>query len=139
MFSASGMYGFAANTEGEEVFFHAQDFHRLVPGGPLPVLGEQVEVEQVDEDSGRRPRAGLVRRIQPQGLISGTIRSFDSRKGWGFILYGDGSQAFLHASEAMEGWLPVIGSSVQFYLGSKRGKSRACWVRPTTALGIVSY
>jgi len=139
MFSASGMYGFAANTEAEEVFFHAQDFHRLVPGGPLPVLGEQVDVEQVIEDWKRRPRARIVRRLQPQGLISGTIRSFDSKKGWGFILYGDGSQAFLHASEAMESWLPVIGSPVQFYLGCKGGKSRACWVRPAAVIGIVSY
>jgi cold shock CspA family protein len=138
MFSSSGMYGFAASSESNEVFFHAQDFHRLVSGGPLPVLGEPVEVENVTEDSGRRPRAGLVRRLLTPEPLRGVVKSFDSRKGWGFVSYPDG-QAFLHASEAMDGWLPVIGTEVEFYLGTKKGKPRACWVRPATATGIVSF
>lgn len=138
MFSSSGMYGFAANPESDEVFFHAQDFHRLEPGGPLPVLGERVEVEGVVVDSGRRPRAGLVRRIDAPRQTRGRIKSFDSNKGWGFILYDEG-QAFLHASEAMEGWLPVIGTEVDFYVGIKRGKPRACWVKPAETAGIVPF
>lgn len=138
MFSASGMYGFAVNRESDEVFFHAQDFHRLEPGGPLPILGERVEVENVIEDAGRRPRAGIVRRTEPQEIVTGHVKSFDSRKGWGFITYGDG-QAFLHASEAMDGWLPVIGTEVAFYVGTKKGRPRACWVRPTGTLGTVIF
>jgi cold shock CspA family protein len=138
MFSSSGMYGFAVNSEDDEVFFHAQDFHRLEPGGPLPVLGEPVLVEDVVEDSGRRPRAGKVHRTRLQKRVKGTVKSFDSRKGWGFVTYGD-SQAFLHASEAMDGWLPVIGTEVAFYVGTKKGKPRACWVRPTDARGTVSF
>jgi cold shock CspA family protein len=131
------MYGFADNSE-REVFFHAQDFHRLAPGGPPPVLGEPVEIEGVIEDAGRRPRAGSVNRMSSQPLLTGRVKSYDSKKGWGFILY-DGGQAFLHASESMQGWLPVIGTDVQFYLGTRQGKARACWVRPADVVGTVSF
>jgi len=131
------MYGFAANSEAEEVFFHAQDFHRLEPGGPLPVLGENVGIGEI-ENSGRRPRARSVHRLQVQSRVQGKVRSYDSRKGWGFVDYADG-QAFLHASEAMAGWLPVIGTSVEFFLGVKGGKPRACWVRPENVVGMVPF
>ena len=138
MFSPSGMYGFASDPEGMEVFFHAQDFYRLTPGGPPPVLGETVGVCEIDTESGNRPRAGMVKRTSSQPLMQGHVRSFDSQRGWGFADHADG-QAFLHASELMSGWLPVIGSPIEFYLGSKKGRARACWVRPSEVHGTVTF
>lgn len=138
MFSPSGMYGFAVSPDGDEVFFHAQDFHRLAPGGPPPVLGESVEVAEIDADAGNRPQARVVKRLQAQDLIQGRVKSFDSNKGWGFISY-DGGQAFLHASETMSGWLPIIGTTVEFFLGVRQGRPRACWVRPIEAQGTISF
>ena len=138
MFSPVGMYGFCAAPDGDEVFFHAQDFHRLMPGGPPPVLGECVEIEGLDQEVGNRPRARKVLRVETPSLQEGLVRSFDSSKGWGFIDYSDG-QAFLHASELMSGWLPVIGTSVEFYVGRKLGRPRACWVRPVDVVGTVTF
>ena len=138
MFSPSGMYGFALGPDGDEVFFHAQDFHRLEAGGPPPVLGESIEVSDIDAEAGNRPQARSVRRLETQSLVEGRVKSFDSTKGWGFVEYA-GGQAFLHASETMSGWLPVIGTQVEFYVGHRKGRPRACWVRPARVEGIVAF
>ena len=109
--------------------FHATAFHRIKPGGPGPVLGELVEVgERTSSKAG--PRTNRVSRRTEPVLLTGTIKSYDSQKGWGFVEFGDGQLAFLHSSDLSEGWLPVIGTGVQFYPGSKRERSRACWARP---------
>lgn len=131
MFSSEGLYGFCKDpeSEGDEVFFHAQDFHRMEPGGPLPIIGEPVEIENVTNGDGRRPRAGRVLRAQPPKLVTGVIHSFDSDKGWGFVNW-DGGQAFFHMSDRAEEWMPVIGSAITFFVGYKSGRPRACWARP---------
>jgi cold shock CspA family protein len=138
LFNPSGMYGFAANPEGDEVFFHAQSFHRLEPGEPLPILGEQVEVTSIEHPPGNRPRAGKVLRLARPSLQAGQVKSFDSHKKWGFVEHGP-NQVFLHLSECMMGWFPVVGAEVEFYLGSRKNKPRACWARPAHAVGTVAF
>lgn len=130
MFSPEGLYGFCLSQEGEEVFFHAQDFHRSTPGEPPPILGEEVEVGSLIMNQGNRAKASLVKRPRPPELLSGLLRSFDSRRGWGFVELEDTRNVFLHMSDRAEDWMPVIGTRISFYLGVKNGKTRACWARP---------
>lgn len=134
MFSATGHYGFCQSERdpGEEVFFHAQDFHRLQAGGPPPILGERVQLGEIQVGEGRRPRTNRVLRVEPPQLVTGSIHSFDSNKGWGFVSWKKG-QAFLHMSDRAEDWMPVIGSPITFYVGYKSGRVRACWARPIRA------
>ena len=134
MFSTSGHYGFCQSRtdSGEEVFFHAQDFHRLEPGGPLPIIGEPVELGEVSSGDGRRPRTSRVLRVKKPQLAEGVIHSFDSNKGWGFVNWDEG-QAFFHMSDRAEEWMPIIGTSITFYVGYKSGRPRACWARPVRA------
>ena len=131
MFSPSGLFGFCANSEGSEVFFHAQDFHRFESGEPAPILGEAVEIGPSHEGEGRRPRVSLVRRLNRPVLLVGSLRSFDSLRGWGFIELQGGENVFIHMSDRAVEWMPVIGSRIQFYRGSLNGKSRACWAAPS--------
>lgn len=137
MFSPSGLFGFCSDPEGEEAFFHAQDFHRVGQGEPPPILGEPVEVGPLSEGEGKRPRVSLVRRINVPIALEGSLRSFDANRGWGFIQLPDGKNVFLHMSDRAVEWMPIIGSKIQFYLGSKNGKSRACWARPLSSQAIV--
>lgn len=115
LFSRERHFGFCVSGE-DEIYFHAQNFHRITPGGPPPILGERVEIQ-----------AKRVSRIEPPILLEGVVHSFDSRKGWGFIKREE-ETFFLHKSDLLEGWLPVIGGRVQFYAGEKLGKPRACWI-----------
>src|SRR5687768_12853104 len=127
MFSPTGLFGFCVNPEAGEVFFHAQDFHRLSAGEPPPILGEIVEIGVPVEGKGNRPKVSQVRRIHLPVLLEGPLRSFDSDRGWGFIQLEDGRNVFLHKSDRAVEWMPVIGTRISFYLGSKNGKDRACW------------
>jgi len=131
MFSTKGHYGFCQSpeVEGLEVFFHAQDFHRTNPGEPLPIVGEEVQVGEITDGQGRRPRTNRVLRVHSPKLLEGTVVSFDSQKGWGFVDW-EGGQAFFHMSDREIDWMPVIGSQVYFYLGYKGARERVCWARP---------
>lgn len=115
-------YGFC-RVGSNSVHFHAGNFHRTAPGEPGPVLGEPVRVE------GNGARFRVYRTQEPVREV-GTVKSYDSTKGWGFVTYGDDKTAFLHASDFAFPWLPVISQRVEFYLGSNQGKPRACWSRP---------
>lgn len=124
------LYGFCQGPDGDEVFFHAQDFHRVVPGGPLPILGEKVSVEVAATSQGRRPRANRVLRMQVPCSAEGTVKSFDSNRGWGFVDFGEVEPAFFHMSDRAIPWMPVIGSRIQFFVGYKSGRARVCWATP---------
>ena len=129
MFSPTRHYGFCASSEGKELAFHASAFHRLKPGGPGPIPGESVEVGEIRQGD-KGPYVDRVSRLVEPVIHVGTIKSYDAKKGWGFVQSGGGDPIFLHSSDLNEPWMPVIGTNVQFYEGRKRDRKRACWVRP---------
>ena len=118
MFNPREMYGFY-RTFSEEVGFHINNFRKVETGGPPPIVGEALRV------AGQQ-----IYRVRVPSLISGVVASFDVSRGWGFIQYGNEERAFLHRSDCYGGWLPVIGDTVFFYTGWKKGRPRACWAKP---------
>lgn len=108
-----GLYGFLENSAGERPFFHLSEFNPL--GGPPPIVGESVDVGQV-ETGERSPRArGVVRIVVPQQRIGEVVR-FDPNVGYGFVTV-EGKRYYLHRSEIASGELPRIGMKVQFFAG----------------------
>ena len=95
------LYGFVADEQGNEVFFHLGAFQpgdNAMVSPPPPVLGERVEVE-IDEESraGKRaPRAKRVVRVASPIQIEGIVESFDPSRGYGFIAGEDGQVYHLH-------------------------------------------
>lgn len=144
------LYGFAMGGDGKQVFFHMQSFE---PGPvldpqpgcescpepacvwaempPPPVLGESVQVD-VDLDAphtGNAPRASKVIRVTTPTVVQGTIESFDTHRGYGFIHGEDGQSYHLHRSEVVDNRIPLPGKTVVFYAGVRQGKPRACHVK----------
>lgn len=142
----SKLFGFARG-QGFDVFFHLGNFHpgpsveQIVfcdscPGclvttdPPPPILGELVDV-QVDitqSTEGKAPRASRVDRVAVSDLLLGTVETFDSRRGFGFMM-SEGISYHLHESEIIDGRMPLAGEQVLFYPGLREGKPRACHVR----------
>ena len=96
---------------------------RISPGGPLPICGEEVHIEE------RFPRLTEVRRSTKPVIEEGFVASFDSVKGWGFVGDSQGERLFLHKVDIEGGGIPVIGVRVRFFRGYSRGRARACWVQ----------
>ena len=135
-------YGFCADANGMEIFFHLGAFngntsHQVKPVGvavatPVPpVLGEEVSVEMDDSGAqvGQAPRAHRVMRLHRRVEMSGTVLTYDARRGFGFVGGDDGVDYHLHNSEVLDGALPVIGSRLNFFPGVRRGRPRACHVK----------
>jgi len=124
-------FGFCAKEDDptEEVFFHAEAFRRVRPGGPLPILGETVTLGRIKEGGGRRPAALEVTRSVEPPLLQGEVTRFDPARGWGFLDYC-ADPVFFHRAECRRSWVPLAGQPVEFYMGTTRGKPRALWVRP---------
>jgi len=124
MFSITQGYGFC--TDGYiQVFFRVEDFVKLHVSEPQPILGETVIVE-LDLQT-ENTRAISLRRIKTPQIITGTVSSFDSVKGWGFVTNTIGTY-FLHKSDFLHSFVPIIGNTVSFYGGRKKDKLRACYV-----------
>ena len=117
------LYGFVERPGGGEAYFHQEHFHpgRWADVGPLP--GEPVDA-WFSEDGKRATR---VERKEAPSLCFGSVVSFDSKGGWGFIR-AEGGEYFLHRSEVLRGLLPAAGQRVRFYSGRKNGQPRACYV-----------
>lgn len=128
LYSMVNGYGFCDPMEegSERVYFRVEDFVRLGAGEPLPIAGELVEVAKVIP-GGRSPRASSVQRLVAPQRLQGRVKSFDSVKGWGFIERGP-DLYFLHRSDLVASFTPVIGTVVEFYAGTKKGRPRACYV-----------
>ncbi len=126
MFSISHGYGFCSCDEYSKVFFRVEDFHKQDHTEPQPILGEKVLVSQIKE-VGRNPKSFSVKRLQTPILVEAEVQSFDSVKGWGFASCYLGTY-FIHKSEFVDSFIPVIGSKVSFYSGKKKGKNRGCYI-----------
>lgn len=134
MYNPSKLYGFARSPEtGAEVFFHREVFWSGESGSdsqPPPVVGElvQVEFDPATSRDGKPPRASKVERVKQQVLLHGRVDQFDEGKGWGFLTSDEGVSYHLHRSEVLGGRLPLPGSRVSFYGGSRKDRPRACYV-----------
>lgn len=121
-------YGFAQNAQGE-MFFHLSSFHDGGAGVP-PILGENVLVDGVLGAPHRRPqRASRVTRVTPPVAKTGRVLSYNHTSLYGFVQTPGGEVYHLHASEILEGRLPLVGDLIDFYHGTREGKPRACYVR----------
>ncbi len=145
------LYGFAVeDSTGQEVFFHLGDFD---PGSPLstvprcgacppvgcswastappPILGESVDVivDLGSVQGDRAPRADRVTRLRTPIALSGEVETFDSFRGYGFIVGTDGISYHLHKSEVLDGRLPLPKQTVVFFAGVRQGRPRACHVK----------
>ncbi len=119
-------YGFITSDEvpDQQVFFHQTVFEMGVEGPP-PITGEPVEYA-----IGETTRATSVYRMVVPLHHTGTVRSYDPVKGYGFI-HTEGGQFYMHKSEIIGGMIPAVGSRVDFYTSGSPipGKSlRACYV-----------
>jgi cold shock CspA family protein len=127
-YTLSDGYGFCV--EGDlRAHFRIEDFVRENAADPLPICGELVEAEIVERGDGRYRAVSLRRLTRPQRLW-GRVKSFDGNKGWGFITSG-GETYYLHRSDLIAPFFPVVGLEVTFFPGEKNGRSRACYVTPT--------
>jgi cold shock CspA family protein len=126
-FSVSQGYGFCEGGD-QRVFFRVSCFQTTLPGEPMPIAGERVSVFGITQ-TGKSPSARIVRRKETPTLLRGRVKSFDSKKGWGFAEVGP-QIYFMHRSDFTDTpYLPLIGSCVEFYPGVRRGKPRACYVK----------
>jgi cold shock CspA family protein len=129
------MYGFVADEQGAQVFFHLGSFQSPFRQEPFPppVLGEVVDVTVLPGGpADKAPRAKQVVRTTPAVSVQGVVDTFDHRTGYGFVNGDDGEVYYLHLSEMREGRLPLRGQRVKFLAGFKAGRPRACHVELST-------
>lgn len=93
------------------------------------MAGELVDIEVLEGVRGLH--SNKVLRTAPQERVEGNVKSYDPTKGWGFLTMAGAVDVFFHKGDFEFPWIPVIGSGVTFYLGSSKGKPRACWVHPS--------
>lgn len=126
------LYGFAIDSNDFQVFFHLGQFKPIIETGkvpPPPILGEPVFVTYVpNENSGKAPKAISVERKQKPKQLMGIVESYDSSRGYGFVMGEDGLSYHLHNSEILNGKYPLNGDKVRFYTGLRMGKPRACHI-----------
>lgn len=64
-----------------------------------------------------------------ESTLQGTLGSWDSARGFGFIRQQDGSRLFVHHS-AFAGQPPAVGEGVSYRTGTGRdGRPLAAWAR----------
>ncbi|AKH43467.1 Cold shock protein CspA [Croceibacterium atlanticum] len=122
----AGLEGLA---EGQELAFNLVDRGGKISAADLQVVGDVIPVEQ---RSGGAPAAGGAGGPQRQltgEKATGTVKFFNSMKGFGFITRDDGKEdAFVHISAVERSGLPGIdeGDRFEFDLEvDRRGKFSA--------------
>lgn len=127
------LYGFVIDNNDYQVFFHLGQFKPFQDQGvilpqPPPILGEPVMVSFYPTDNGKAPKAISVERLQKPKQLVGTVDSYDSARGYGFIMGDDGVSYHLHNSEILNNKFPLHNDKVKFYAGLRLGKPRACHI-----------
>ena len=112
--------GLAGLAEGQELQFNLVDRGGKVSAADLQVVGDVIEVEEVE----RKPQRELTGE-----KATGTVKFFNAMKGFGFITRDDGKEdAFVHISAVERSGLPGIqeGDRFEFDLEvDRRGKYSA--------------
>ena len=149
-FIPSKQYGFLRplSGEGSEVFFHVSQFDpghvetvgrfmcRTCTGCKwlnhryLPVVGERVLVVVDEEDDSPGAKKALaVERVDSPFRLQGIVESFDSVRGYGWVIGNDGVRYHLHASELYDPDVELAdGSNVRFVSGTRENRPRALYV-----------
>lgn len=126
MYTPKGLYGFLANPDGEDLYFHLSVFD---PGAYIgeypvpPIVGERVEAIVEGE------KVLQCNRLNTPTEQFGVVKWFDADKGYGFVQRED-KEIFLHRSEVLNGRLPIKGRRVSFYMSenAEAPSTRACHV-----------
>jgi len=123
-------FGFCESEAGR-FYFHADAFDRGEWPHVMAIPGEPVEIEGITERrEGICAKVRRVRRISEPVLAKGIVRSFDAKAGWGFAEYGEEAKVcFLHTSDFIQPMVVSAGMTVLFFVGHKRGRPRACYVK----------
>jgi len=123
--SFNGMKGWGfINYEGKDVFLHVKDCKDGTPAtGDIltfdleedPISNGRMKASNITgctgtaEDKGKGKGKGKV----GTGSCHGSVKSFNTQKGWGFITF-EGTDIFVHAKDCHGGGIPQAGDWVQF-------------------------
>ncbi len=122
----AGLEGLA---EGQELEFNLVDRGGKVSAQDLQVVGDVIPVEQRSGDRGAGEAGGPPRRELTGEKATGTVKFFNSMKGFGFLTRDDGQpDAFVHISAIERSGLAGVneGERYQFDLEvDRRGKYSA--------------
>ena len=126
------LYGFAIDSSDFQVFFHLGQFKPITEPNVIPappILGEPVLVTFIEPlDPSKAPKATNVERLQKPKQLMGIVESYDSSRGYGFVLGEDGISYHLHNSEILNNKYPLSGDTVRFFTGLRLNKPRACHI-----------
>ena len=113
--------GLAGLAEGQELAFNLVDRGGKISAADLQVVGDVIAVQQRSEAAPQRQRTGE--------KATGTVKFFNSMKGFGFITRDDGeADAFVHISAVERSGLSELneGDRLEFELEvDRRGKFSA--------------
>ncbi|MXP26864.1 cold-shock protein [Altererythrobacter indicus] len=127
----AGLEGLA---EGQELAFNLVDRGGKVSAADLQVVGDIIPVEKRSggdrpERGGDRPDRGAPQRSLTGEKATGTVKFFNSMKGFGFIVRDDGKEdAFVHISAVERSGLTGIDEGQRFEFDlevDRRGKHSA--------------
>lgn len=128
MYLPDKAFGFCETAGAERFYFHAEAFDRGNVGGPPPIPGEEVEIEGVRPREDKCPKVIRVQRLKEPTKERGKVRSFDPNAGWGFVEMTGGEVCFAHVSDFATPGVVSMGMEVEFYVGKRRDRPRACYV-----------
>ena len=128
MYLPDKAFGFCESAGAERFYFHAEAFDRGNVGGPPPIPGEEVEIEGVRPREDKCPKVCHVQRLAEPIKERGWVRSFDPNAGWGFVETASKEVCFIHISDFIAPCVVSIGTEIEFYVGKRRERPRACYV-----------
>ena len=122
----AGLEGLA---EGQELAFNLVDRGGKISAADLQVVGDVIPVQQRSGGAGAGGGAGAPQRQRTGEKATGTVKFFNSMKGFGFITRDDGeADAFVHISAVERSGLSQLneGDKLEFELEvDRRGKFSA--------------
>lgn len=127
--SAVERAGLAGLAEGQTLEFNLVDRGGKISAQDLQIVGDIIPVTDTGGDRGDRSEGGAPQRELTGEKATGTVKFFNSMKGFGFLVRDDGQpDAFVHISAVERSGLTAIneGEKFQFDLEvDRRGKHSA--------------
>lgn len=145
-------YGFILGPDGSSMFVHCSN---IVDGRTLR-QGDEVtfDIEASKTEEGKfiainvaggtgneinfqpkHPGAGKNTDHVPTGLFSGKVKSFNSKKSWGFIVQADGTDVFVHQSAVVDNRILQVHDEVTFDVEEGKGVTGSKLVAKNVAGG----